>query len=243
MAELLQWDQTGERDIESGISKVVLFPWDTTNNDYGAGVAWSGVTALNENPGGADVTDLYADNIKYATLRAAETFGFTIEAYTYPDEWAECDGSKAAVTGVAVGQQTRKAFGLAYRTEIGDDTHPGMDKGYKLHIVYNCTASPSSRSYSTINNSPDAISFSWEGTSTPVAFTTFNSQFKPTSLITIDSTQFTTANGKKSLLDALEAKLYGTAAVTGTNAAAAVPAELPTPDEVLTTLGYTLPSP
>lgn len=222
----LEWDKTGERELESGVSKVVLYPM--TNGAYDTGVAWSGVTAISENPGGADITDLYADNIKYASLRAAETFGFTIEAYMYPDEWAACDGS-ASVTGAAgvlVGQQTRKAFGLAYRTEIGDDAHPGMDKGYKLHLVYNSTASPSGRSYSTINNSPDAITFSWEGNSTPVNVNVAG--LKPTCLITIDST---TADSTK--LAALEAMLYG-----GESSGAT----LPNPATVLSTLGYTAPA-
>lgn len=221
----LEWDKTGERELESGVSKVVLYPM--TNGNYDAGVAWSGVTAISENPGGADITDLYADNIKYASLRAAETFGFTIEAYMYPDEWAACDGSASVTgaTGVLVGQQTRKAFGLAYRTEIGDDAHPGMDKGYKLHLVYNSTASPSGRSYSTINNSPDAITFSWEGNSTPVNVNVAG--LKPTCLITIDST---TADSTK--LKALEALLYG-----GENSTAT----LPNPATVLSTLGYVAP--
>lgn len=218
----LQWDVTGEREIESGISKVVLFPM--TNGVYGAGVAWSGVTGLNENPSGADVTDLYADNIKYASLRAAENFGFTIEAYTYPDEWAECDGSAKPVAGVYLGQQPRKAFGLCYRTEVGSDSNPGMDKGYKLHIVYNSTASPSGRSYATINNSPDAITFSWEGNSTPVNVT----GFKPVCLITIDSTTV-----DKTKLTTLETMLYGGESSEST---------LPDPDTVLTTLGYAKPN-
>ena len=219
----LQWDVTGEREIESGISKVVLFPM--TDGVYGAGVAWSGVTGLSENPSGADVTDLYADNIKYASLRAAENFGFTIEAYTYPDEWGECDGSAKPVAGVYLGQQPRKAFGLCYRTEVGSDSNPGMDKGYKLHIVYNSTASPSGRSYATINNSPDAITFSWEGNSTPVNAT----GFKPVCLITIDSTTV-----DKTKLTTLEGMLYGGDSSEST---------LPDPDTVLSTLGYTAPNP
>ena len=161
----LVWDQTGERNIEAGVSEVALFVME--DGVYGDGVAWSGVTAINENPSGADVTDLYADNIKYASLRSAEKFGFTIEAYQYPEEWAECDGSAEAAPGVYLGQQNRKAFGLVYKTQIGDDTHPSLDKGYKLHIIYNSTASPSSRGYATINENPDAISFSWEANSTP----------------------------------------------------------------------------
>lgn len=209
----LVWDATGTRDIESGVSKVVLFPME--NGAYTDGVAWSGITAINENPGGADLTDLYADNIKYASLRAAETFACTIEAYTYPDEWAECDGSAQATTGVFLGQQPRKAFGLCYRTEIGDDTHPGMDKGYKLHFIYNCTVSPSGRGYATINNSPDAITFSWEASSTPVAVT----GYKAVSTIVIDST---TADADK--LAALEKTIYGDTNTTAT---------LPDPDTLI----------
>lgn len=212
----LTWDVEGQRLVESGVSKVVLYPM--TNGVYENGVAWSGVTGINENPGGADVTDLYADNIKYASLRAAETFGFGIEAYMYPDEWAECDGSAKVLEGVTIGQQTRKAFGLCYRTEIGSDTNPGMDKGYKLHIVYNSTASPSGRSYATINNSPDAITFSWDANSTPVNVT----GYKPTCTIVIDST---TVDSTK--LTALEKILYGSSEAAAT---------LPNPDTVLSTL-------
>lgn len=217
MAEL-KWDLSGQREFESGVRKVVLYPMGTTG--YAAGVAWNGVTGITENPGGADATDLYADDIKYATLRAAETFACTIEAYTYPDEWNECDGSAEAENGVFLGQQPRKAFGLCYRTEIGDDAHPGMDKGYKLHIVYNSTASPSSRGYTTINDNPDAITFSWEATSTPVEFTkTEYKGHKAVSTITIDSTKVDATK-----LADLEALLYGSA-----NAEAS----LPSPDDIL----------
>lgn len=217
MAEL-KWDLSGQREFESGVRKVVLYPMGTSG--YGAGVAWNGVTGITENPGGADATDLYADDIKYATLRAAETFSCTIEAYTYPDEWNECDGSAEAETGVFLGQQPRKAFGLCYRTEIGDDAHPGMDKGYKLHIVYNSTASPSSRGYTTINDNPDAITFSWEATSTPVEFSKQEyKSHKAVSTITIDSTKVDSTK-----MTALEALLYGSA-----NAEAS----LPSPDDIL----------
>ena len=215
----LTWDVEGQRLVESGVSKVALYPM--TNGVYETGVAWSGVTGINENPGGADVTDLYADNIKYASLRAAETFGFSIEAYMYPDEWAECDGSAKIMNGVTIGQQTRKAFGLVYRTEVGSDTNPGMDKGYKLHIVYNSTASPSGRSYATINNSPDAITFSWEANSTPVNVT----GYKPTCTIVIDSTAVDSAK-----LTALEKVLYGSSEAA---------ASLPNPDRVIQILSTT----
>ena len=212
----LKWDETGTRNLEAGVSQVALFVME--DGVYGDGVAWNGVTAFNENPSGADVTDLYADNIKYASLRAAEKYGFTIEAYQYPEEWGECDGSAEAAPGVYLGQQNRKAFGLVVRTEIGDDTHPGMDKGYKLHIIYNCTASPSGRGYTTINENPDAISFSWEGNSTPVAV----DGYKATSSIVIDSTK---ADATK--LATLEAIIYG----NGTLAA-----QMPTPAQVISTL-------
>ncbi|MDT3387324.1 MAG: hypothetical protein LIR46_06115 [Bacteroidota bacterium] len=221
----LIWDETGTRRLEGGISEVALFPM-TEQGTYGDGVAWSGVTAFNENPSGADVTDLYADNIKYASLRAAEKYGFTIEAYQYPPEWAECDGSAEVVPGVFLGQQNRKAFGLVCKTQIGDDTHPGMDKGYKLHIIYNSTASPSSRSYTTINENPDAISFSWEGNSTPVNVADAQhpeySRYKAVSCITIDSTKVDAAK-----MTALETLLYGS-----DNASAA----LPSPAIVLSTI-------
>lgn len=210
---ILVWDQSGQREFESGVRNVILFPMGS--NGYEAGVAWNGVTGITENPGGADVSDLYADDIKYASLRAAETFGCTIEAYTYPDEWNECDGSAEVKDGVFIGQQTRKAFGLCYRTEIGDDAHPGMDKGYKLHLIYNCTASPSSRGYTTINDNPDAITFSWEATSTPVNCT----NHKAVSTIVIDQTKADSTK-LQTLLDAL----YGTANADS---------QLPDPDTVL----------
>lgn len=215
MAKLV-WDQTGTRNIEAGVSEVALFPME--DGVYGDGVAWSGVTAINENPTGADATDLYADNIKYATLRSAERFGFTIEAYQYPEEWAECDGSAEAAPGVYLGQQNRKAFGLVYKTQIGDDTHPSLDKGYKLHIIYNSTASPSSRGYATINENPDAISFSWEANSTPEKV----EGYKACSTIVIDSTK---ADATK--LAALEKYIYGDAQST---------AAMPAPDKVITDL-------
>ena len=210
----LEWDKTGERLIEAGVSEVALFPME--DGVYGDGVAWNGVTAINENPSGADITDLYADNIKYASLRAAEKYGFTIEAYTYPDEWAECDGSAEAATGVFLGQQSRKAFGLVFKTQIGDDTHPGLDKGYKLHIIYNSTASPSSRGYATINENPDAITFSWEANSTPATV----EDYKPCSTIVIDSTK---ADATK--LAALEKYIYGDTNTDPT---------MPNPDKVIT---------
>lgn len=219
----MTWHGVGERVLEAGVSEVALFPMGTST--YEKGVAWNGVTAINENPSGADVTDLFADNIKYASMRAAEKFGFTIEAFTYPDEWAECDGSKEAEDGVFLSQQGRKAFGLVYKSQIGDAEHPSMDKGYKLHIIYNSTASPSSRSYTTINENPDAISFSWEANSTPVAVT----GYKATSEIVIDSTKADADN-----LAILLGMIYGTDASGGT---AATDPTMPTPDQVLSTMG------
>ena len=218
----LKWDQTGTREFESGVSMVALFPMGS-NGVYEAGVAWSGVTGIDENPSGADATDLYADDIKYATLRSAEKFDFTINAYDYPDEWSECDGSAEVKPGVYLGQQNRKAFGMVYKTKIGDDTHPGMDKGYKLHIVYNSTASPSSRSYATINENPDAITFSWSASSTPTAVT----NYKACSTIVIESTKVDSDK-----LDVLEAKLYGSVVSSGTEPVI-TPAELPDPDTIL----------
>ena len=215
----LVWDATGTREFESGVSQVALYPM-TGNGTYGTGVAWSGVTGIDENPSGADVTDLYADDIKYASLRSAEKFDFTISSFDYPDEWGECDGSAEAAPGVYLGQQTRKAFGLVYKTKIGDDVHPGMDKGYKLHIIYNCTASPSSRSYATINENPDAITFSWSASSTPAAVT----NYKPVSTIVIDSTKVPEAKMKT-----IEGMLYGSGSGSGTPT-------LPTPDTVISTL-------
>ena len=218
----MTWHGTGKREIEAGVSEVALFPMGT--NGYEEGVAWNGVTAISENPSGADVTDLYADNIKYASMRSAEKFGFTIEAFTYPDEWAACDGSAEAEDGVFLGQQSRKAFGLVYKTQIGDEAHPGMDKGFKLHVIYNSTAAPSSRGYTTINDNPDAISFSWEANSTPVNVT----GYKATCEITIDSTK---ANENK--LNTLLETIYGK---DGEGAAEKNPT-LPTPDQILDAMG------
>lgn len=222
-SKALVWDQTGEREFESGVSKVALFPME--NGVYGEGVAWSGVTGIDENPSGADATDLYADDIKYATLRSAEKFDFTISAFQYPDEWGACDGSAEAAPGVYLGQQGRKAFGLAYTTKIGDDTHPGMDKGEKLHLIYNSTASPSSRSYATINENPDAITFSWSATSTPANVT----GYKAVSSIVIDSTKLTDAKWTS-----ITEKVYGNA-----NTAPA----FPDPDTVISMLKTTTSNP
>lgn len=191
------WDQTGERLYETGVKNGVLYVME--GGTYGAGVPWNGLTAVTESPSGAEPTPLYADDIKYLNLISNEEFGATIEAYTYPDEFAACDGSAALAEGVMIGQQARKTFGLCYRTTIGNDTD-GTDHGYKLHIIYGALASPSEKAYATINDSPEAITFSWEITTTPVNV----EGFKPTACITIDSTKADAA-----CLAALEAKLYG----------------------------------
>ena len=187
----LQWDQAGERLYQTGDKWMALYVFDeskaievnskTYNTNYYAGVAWNGITAITESPSGAEPTDLWADDTKYATLRSAEQFGGTIEAYTYPDEWEACDGS-VTTNGVTIGQQGRKAFGLAYTTTVGNDTKLN-DYGEKLHLVYNATANPSERSYATINDSPEAITFSWEFTTTPIDF---GEGYKPAAIITID---------------------------------------------------------
>lgn len=212
----LTWDNTGERIFETGVKQGVLYPIQS-DGKYTKGVAWNGLTAVTESPSGAEATALYADDIKYLNLLSNEEFGATIEAYTYPDEFAECDGSAELATGVMIGQQKRKTFGLCYRTTIGNDVE-GNDYGYKLHLVYGCLAAPSEKGYSTINDNPDAITFSWEVSTTPVNV----EGFKPTSQITIDSTK---ADPTK--LAALEAILYGSAETE---------AKLPLPDEVATTM-------
>lgn len=194
----LVWDQTGERFYETGVKNGTLYP-QAEGGTYPKGVAWNGLTAVTESPSGAEATPLYADDIKYLNLMSAEEFGATIEAYTYPDEFAECDGSASLAKGVSIGQQKRKTFGLAYKTVLGNDI-ANNDYGYKLHIIYGATASPSEKAYATVNDSPEAITFSWEVTTTPVNVT----GFKPTSSIVIDSTK---ANPEK--LAALEAKLFG----------------------------------
>lgn len=221
---LLNWDQSGEKKYENGISKGVLYKKDKTSGKW-IGVAWNGLTSVTESPEGAEKTDLYADNIKYASMRSAETFGGTIEAYTYPEEFETCDGSASLGGGkIAVGQQTREPFRLCYRTEQGND-EDGANYGYKLHLVYGCTCSPSEKAYETVNDSPDAITFSWEFDTTPVDVT----GYKQTSLLVIDSTKFTT-QAEKAALEDIEEVLYG---VPGTSGAPDTPAELPDPDDIL----------
>lgn len=212
MAKLI-WDQTGERYYETGVKNGVLYI--PTDGVYNNGVAWNGLTAVTESPSGAEASPLYADDIKYLNLYSTEEFGATVEAYTYPDEFAQCDGSAELTTGVSIGQQNRKTFGLCYRTSIGNDTD-GTNHGYKLHIIYGCMASPSEKAYSTINDSPEAITFSWEITTTPVNVT----GHKPTASITIDSTKVDSAK-----LTALEAVLYGSESEEP---------RLPLPDEIKT---------
>ena len=217
------WDKTGERYYETGVKMGVLYPIQE-GGLYSKGVAWNGLTAVTESPSGAEATPLYADDIKYLNLISNEEFGCTIEAYTYPDEFAECDGSAALAAGVMIGQQKRKTFGLAYRTSFGNDVD-GTDYGYKLHLVYGCLAAPSEKAYATINDSPEAITFSWEVSTTPVSV----SGFKPTSQITIDSTK---VNAEK--LTALEDILYGKNATDGGSGEGATEPRLPLPDEIAT---------
>lgn len=212
----IEWDKTGERLYETGVKNGVLYVQE--GGQYQKGVAWNGLTAVTESPSGAEATPLYADDIKYLNLLSAEEFGATIEAYTYPDEFAACDGSAALADGVMIGQQARKTFGLCYKTTIGNDTN-GNDYGYKLHIIYGALAAPSEKAYATINDSPEAITFSWEVTTTPVNVT----GAKPTAYITIDSTK---ANPEK--LTALEDILYGKNGEPGNEP------RLPLPDEIKT---------
>ena len=195
----LKWDQTGERLYETGVDKVVLFPMESTGQ-YGQGVAWNGISAVNESPSGAEATPLYANNGKYLNLISNEDFAATIEAFMYPDEFEECDGSKEIAPGVVIGQQKRKVFGLAYRTLLGNDVD-GNDHGYKLHLVYGCLAAPSEHNHSTVNDSPEAGTMSWSVSTTPVEV----ADAKPTATVTIDSTKADKAKLKK-----LEDMLYGT---------------------------------
>lgn len=214
------WNKTGERFYETGVKQGVLYP-QGTGGTYPKGVAWKGLTAVTESPSGAEATPLYADDIKYLNLMSAEEFGATIEAYTYPDEFAQCDGSATIATGVTIGQQARKSFGLCYRTALGNDVD-GSDYGYKLHIIYGAMAAPSEKAYATINDSPEAITFSWEVTTTPVAV----DGFKPTASIVIDSTK-----ADETKLTALEEILYGKDPTT-TDGDDGVDPRLPLPDEI-----------
>lgn len=208
----LVWDKTGERYYETGVKQGVLYVQDA-QGAYPKGVAWNGLTAVTESPSGAEANPLYADDIKYLNLISAEEFGATVEAYTYPPEFEACDGSAEIAPGVSIGQQARKAFGMCYRTVLGNDVE-GNDYGYKLHMIYGAKAAPSEKGYATINDSPEAITFSWELTTTPVAV----AGFKPTACLTIDSTKVDPER-----LAALEDVLYGSASEE---------ARLPLPDEI-----------
>lgn len=192
------WDKTGERLYETGVDHGVLYPVQE-DGTYSLGVAWNGLTAITESPSGAEATPLFADNIKYLNMVSAEDFGCTIEAYTYPDEFAECDGSATIATGVNIGQQARKTFGLCYRTIVGNDVESN-GHGYKLHLLYGCLAAPSEKSYTSVNDSPEAITFSWEVSATPVNVT----GHKPTACLTIDSTKVAAEK-----MAAIEEALYG----------------------------------
>ena len=211
MAKLV-WDESGKRLYETGVEKGVLYV-QGENGQYENGVAWNGLTAVTESPSGAEPTALYADDIKYLELFSAEEFGATIEAYTYPEEFEACDGSASLGTGVTIGQQDRKAFGLCYRTIVGNDVK-GNENGYKLHLIYGAKAKPSEKAYATVNDSPEAVTFSWEVTTTPVNV----AGFKPTASVTIDSTKI-----QPEKLKLIEDKLYGTASEEAT---------LPLPDEI-----------
>ena len=212
------WDQTGERFYETGVDHGVLYPYEQANRTYGPGVAWNGLTAINESPTGAEPTPLYADNIKYLNLMSAEELGFTIEAYTYPDEFSLCDGTATPAPGVAVSQQERKTFGLSYRTLIGNDVDAN-NHGYKIHLIWGALASPSEKAYATVNDTPEAITFSWTATTTPVPFGAERT-LKPSAKMTIDSTKVDEVK-----MEALLAVLYGSGAEAT--------ATLPTPEEVL----------
>lgn len=212
----LTWDAIGEKKFEAGVKKGVLYPQEA--GAYPKGVAWNGLTAVNETPSGAESTALYANDAKYGDLQADEIFGATVEAYTYPEEFEECDGSKELVPGVYIGQQTRKAFGLSYVTTVGNDTE-GLAHGYKIHLVYGAKAAPSEKAHSTLNESPEAMTMSWELSTTPVTV----EGFKPTSHLVIDSKKFTAEKMK-----AIEDVLYGTEAEE---------ARLPLPSEVAEILG------
>lgn len=215
MSKLI-WDKIGERFFETGVSKGVLYPQDASGA-YPKGVAWNGLTAVTESPSGAEASPLYADNIKYLNLMSTEEFGATVEAYTYPDEFAACNGEATLAEGVTIGQQKRNAFGMAYQTKVGNDVDSEL--GYKIHLIYGALAAPSEKAYATVNDSPEAITFSWELSTTPVEV----AGFKPTASLTIDSTKV-----DASKLAALEAVLYGSESEE---------ARLPLPSEVLQLVG------
>lgn len=212
----LKWDEDGARKFAMGVDHGVLYPKKTDGEGYENGVVWNGLTAVNESPSGAEPNDLYADNMKYARLIGSEDYSYTIEAFYYPDAWAECDGSAEPVKGVTIGQQTRRAFGFSWRTKVGSDSNP--DLGYIIHIVWNSTAQPSDRNHETVNDNPDAETFSWECGTVPVKVTGHQSTCK----MEIDSTKVDAGKLKK-----LEEKLYGSTSTEAT---------LPTPDEIIALL-------
>ena len=216
----LKWDQTGEKIYETGVKNGVIYPM-ATNGKYPVGYAWNGLVSVTESPSGAEATPLYADDAKYLNLFSTEEFGATVEAYTYPDEFAECDGSAFIEDGSLIGQQPRKTFGMCYRTALGNDTE-GSDHGYKLHIIYGAKATPTEKAYATINDSPEAITFSWELSTTPVNVT----GFKPTASVVIDSTKCP-SNG----LVSLEKVIYGEDPAEGDDSSGPAP-RLPFPDEI-----------
>lgn len=215
------WDKTGDHLYETGVKQGVIYP-QSTGGTYPKGVAWNGLTAVTESPSGAEATALYADDIKYLNLLSVEEFGATVEAYTYPDEFAECDGSAEIATGVSIGQQKRKAFGMCYKTTLGNDVD-GNEHGYKLHIIYGAMAAPTEKGYASINDRLEAITFSWELTTTPVPV----KNAKPTASLVIDSTK---ADPTK--LKALEEILYGKDGTSGGGSVGGVEPRLPLPDEI-----------
>ena len=220
----LEWDKIGERFYETGISKGVLFVYDNENKTYKSGVAWNGLTAITESPSGAEENPHYADDIKYLSIRSIEELGATIEAYTYPDEWEQCDGSATLGSGINIGQQPRTMFALCYRTVVGNDVDY-ENHAYKLHILYGCTASPSEKAFATINDSPEAITFSWELTTTPVPV----EGHKPTSLLTVNSSKV-----KPEDMINIENALYGTESEESTLLMPNALLELITPEEPVT---------
>lgn len=232
MAEFLAvWDQEGKKFYETGTDRGMLYPYDKSKNGYGDGVVWDGLTQINDSPSGADPTDLWADNVKYLSIRSAEQYGFTINAYQAPKEFDECDGAATPVTGVKIGQQNRKMFGFSYRSLVGNDTEYN-DHGYKIHLIYGATCSPSTKDRSTVNDSPDAVEFSWECTTTPVPVP----GFKPTATIEIDSRDFADPTNStrdaalKKGLNEFELKIYGE---KGASSSADKKAMLPSPSEVI----------
>lgn len=234
MSILLNWDAAGEKLYETGVDRGVLFLYTSTkvnNTNYANGVAWNGLTQVTQSPSGAESNPIYADNIKYLDLRSNEEFGATVEAYTYPDEFSECDGSAAVATGVYVSQQARKKFGFSYRTKIGNDEN-GDSHGYKIHLVYGGTASPSEKAYQTVNDSPEAITFSWEVTTEPIPIGKINNvDYRPVAHLEIDSTKVDPTK-----LASFEEMLYGkeaVEAVEGVGGSAAVQPYMLLPADVI----------